>query len=119
VERETAVARKRVQDTETSIIPELTDITTAESTGATTSKPETTSKEKLNAIRVSLSDLASSDDEQNGEDKEDAKEHTGLSRLSNDDEPGWVIGKICKTVQHRIERIGQKQIRLDELTQPG
>jgi hypothetical protein len=60
VERETAVARKRVQDAETAI---MQDMTTAENECVTTGKPETTFQEMLNAIGDSLSDLASSDDE--------------------------------------------------------
>jgi hypothetical protein len=110
------VARNRVQDAETVI---MQDMTTAENGGATTGKPEITFEEMLNAIRDSLSDLASSDDEQDGEDKEDEEEHTELGKLSDDDEPGWIMGTITKTVQHRRESFRQKQIRLDELTQPG
>jgi hypothetical protein len=116
VERETAVARKRVQEAETAI---LQDMMTAETGGATTGKSETTFEEMLNAIRDSLSDLASSDDEQDGEDKEDDEEDTELGKLSDDDEPGWVMGTINKTVQHGMESFRQKQMRLDELTQPG
>jgi len=73
----------------------------------------------LNAIRDSLSDLASSEDEEDGEDEDDDEEDTGHGKLSEDDEPGWVMGTISKTVQHRMESFRQKQIRLDQLTQPG
>jgi len=38
-----------------------------------TTKPEITVEEMLNAIRDSLSNLASSDDEEDGEDKDDDK----------------------------------------------
>jgi len=116
VERETAVARKRVQDAETAL---MQDMMTAENECATTGKPETTFEEMLNPIGDSLSDLASSHDEQDGEDKEDDEEDTELGKLSDDDEPGWVMGTITKTVQHRMESFRQKQMRLDELTQPG
>jgi hypothetical protein len=115
VERETAVARKRVQDAETAIIE---DMTTAETECATTGKPKTTFEEMLNAIRDSLSDLGSSDDEQDEEDKEDDEEDTELGKLSDDDEPGWVVGTITKTVQHRMESFRKKQMRLDKFTQP-
>jgi hypothetical protein len=97
---------------------ELKDMTTAESAGGTTRKPETTFEEMLNAIGDSLSDLGTSDDEQDREDEEDEEDNTVLGKLS-DDEPGWVMGTISKTVQHRMERFWQKQMRLDELTQPG
>jgi hypothetical protein len=59
VERETAVARKRVQDAETAI---MQDLTTAANGSATPRKPKTTFQAMLNAIRGSLSDLACSDD---------------------------------------------------------
>jgi len=90
-ETETAVARKRVQEAETAIMQELNDMTTAENVGATTEKPETTFEEVLNAIGDSLSDLASSDEEQDGEDQEYGKDDTELGKLSDDDEPGWVM----------------------------
>jgi hypothetical protein len=72
----------------------------------------------MNAIRDSLSDLASSDDGQDGEDMDDDEEDTNLGMLSDDDEPGWVMGTISKTVQHRMQSFWQKQMRLDALTQP-
>jgi len=97
----------------------MQDMTTAENGVATTGKPETTFEEMLNAIGDSMSDLASSDDEQNGEDEEDDEEDTELGKLSNDDGPGWVMGTITKTVQHCMQSFWQKQMRLHELTQPG
>jgi hypothetical protein len=51
MEREIAVALKRVQHTETEIMQELKDMTTAESGGPTTRKPETSFEEMLNTIR--------------------------------------------------------------------
>jgi hypothetical protein len=73
----------------------------------------------LNASGDSLSDLASSDDDQDGEDEEDDEEDTELGKPSDDDEPGWVMGTFTKTVQHCMESIRQKQMILDEWTQPG
>ena len=119
VERETAVARKRVQDAETAIMHELNDTITAESAGTTTEKAERTFEEMLNAIGDGLSHLASSDDEQDGEDEEYYEDDTQLGKLSDDDEPGWVMGTISKTVQHHLQSFRQKQMKLDELTQPG
>ena len=116
VERETAVARKRAQDAETAL---MRDMTTAENECATTGKPETTFEEMVNPIGDSLSDLASSDDEQDGEDEEDDEKDTELGKVSDDDEPGRVMGTITKIVQHRIESFRQTQMRLDEFTQPG
>jgi hypothetical protein len=101
------------------MMQELNDMTTAENMGATPGKPKTTFRETLNVIRHSLSDLASSDNKQDGEDKEDDEEGTELSKVSDDDEPGWVMGTMSKMVQHRMDSFQQKQLRLDELTQPG
>jgi len=98
---------------------EQEDKSTAEHAGATIRKPEKTFQEMWNAIRDCLSDLVSSDDEQDAEDKEDDEEDIELGMLSDDDEPGWVMGTISKTVPHRMESFRQKQMRLDELTQPG
>jgi hypothetical protein len=98
---------------------ELKDMTTAESGGPTTRKPETSFEEMLNAIRQSPSDFGSSGDVQHGEDEEDDEEDTRLGKLSDDDKSGWVMGTISKTVQYHMESICQKQMRLHELTQPG
>jgi len=73
----------------------------------------------LNAIVDSLSDVASPEDEEDGEDLDDDEEDTILGKLSEDDEPGWVMGTISKMVQHPMESFRQNQMRLDELTQPG
>ena len=88
----------------------------AEIAGLTPREPEKTFKEMMAAIGESQSDLASYDE---GEDGEDKDEETELGTQSEDDEPGWVMGTISKTVQQRIESFRQKQMKLDELTQPG
>jgi len=116
VERETAGARKQVEDAEAAVKQEQDDMTHAEITGLTPRKPEKTVQEMMAAIGDSLSDLASSD---NGEDGEDDDEDTELGKLSEDDEPGWVMGTISNTVQQGVESFRQKQMKLDELTQPG
>jgi len=119
VDRETAVARKRVQDADTAIIQEPEHMTNVEKARVTTRKPETTFEEMLNAIRDSLGDLRSAENEEDGEDEVDNEEDTELGKLSKDDEPGQVMGTISKTVRHRMESFWQKQLRVDELTQPG
>jgi len=113
VERETTVARKRVQDAETAIMQELKDMTTAENVGETTGNPVTAFKDMLNAIVYSLRDLVRSDDEADGEDNEVDEKDTELGKLSDDDEPGWVMGTISKTVQHCMESFLQKLMRFD------
>jgi hypothetical protein len=119
VERETAVARKRVQDPDASIMQELKDMTTAENAEATTRIPDTMFEEILNASRDRLRDLASCDDEGSGEGEEDDEENTELGKLSDDTETGWVMGTISKTVQCCMESFQQKRMTLDELTQSG
>jgi Uri superfamily endonuclease len=119
VERKTAVARMRVEDAETVMMQELNNMTTAENVGATTEKLETTVQEMLNHVGDNLSDLGSSDGEQDGEDKEDDEEDTELGKLGDDDEPGWVMGTIFKSVLRRIEGFWQKQTRLHKLTELG
>ena len=118
VARETAVARKRVQDAETAIMQEQEHMRNVEKARSSTSKLETTFVEVLNATGDSLSDLACSEDGEDGEDEDDDEDDSELGKLSENDEPGWEMGTISKTVQHRMESFQQKQIRLDELTQP-
>jgi len=118
VERETSVARKRVQNAETAIMQEREDMCTAENAGATTREPEETFEELLNSIGDSSNDVGCSDDEHDGEHEEDNEQDPECSKPS-DDEPGWVMGTISKTVQHRMESFRQKQMRLDKLTPPG
>jgi hypothetical protein len=78
---------------------------------------EKTFEEMLVAIGHSVSYLASSDNQEDRADEDDDKTQQG--KLSEDDEPGWVMGKITRTVQQGMERIGQKQMKFDKLTQPG
>ena len=92
-------------------------MTHAEITGLMSREPEKTFEEILVAIGDSLSDLASSDDGEDREDEDDEESEQG--KLNDDDEPGWVMGTITKTVQQRMESFRQKQMKLNELTQPG
>jgi len=115
VVRETTVARKRVEDAETAIKQEQEDMRSAESRGLTSREPGQTFEEMLHAIWDRLSDLASSDDEEDGEDDEDTQQ----GKLGEDDEPGWVMDTISKTVQHRLESFLQKKLELDRVTPPG
>jgi len=117
VDRETAGARKRVEDPETAIMQQQEDMSNAKKEQSTTRKPETIFKEMLNAIGDSLSDLASSEDAEDVEDEDD-EEDTELGKLREDDEPGWVMGTLSKTVQYRMESFRQKPMRIDKLTQP-
>jgi len=68
------------------------------------------SQEIIVAIKDSLGDLANANDVEDGVDEDD--EDTWLGKLSEDEEPGWVMGTISKTVQHHMARFQQKQMKL-------
>jgi len=117
VERETAVATKRVEDAEAAIQQEQDDMKHAEIAGLTYRASKKMFEEMPVAIGDSLSDLARSDDGEDGKGEDD--EDTEQGKLSEDDQAGWVMGTITKTVPQCMERFRQKQTNLDELTQPG
>jgi len=94
VHRESAGARKRGQDVETVIKQEQEEMQNAEKVGLTTRKPKATFEQMLNAIGDSLSNLASSDNGEDGEDEDHPEDDTELGKLSADDKPGWVMGTI-------------------------
>jgi len=119
VERETTVGRKRVEDAEKAIKQEQENMKNAGNAGLTTRMCENTFEMIMDVIGSSLSTLALSDDEEDAEDLEDAESDTGLGMLSEDDRPSWVMGTISKIVQLSMERFRQKQMKIDELTQPG
>jgi len=74
----------------------------AEEAGLTTREPEKSFVEMLNATGDSLSDLASSNDEEDGEDEADDEDDTEMGNLSEDDKPGRVMGIISEMVQQRL-----------------
>jgi hypothetical protein len=73
----------------------------------------------LNAIWDSLSDYAQSDNEENGDHKEDHDIDTEVSELNEDDEPGCVIGSISNTLGYHVESSQKMKVMLDQLTHPG
>jgi hypothetical protein len=113
----TAGARKRVENTEAAVQHKDNNMILADIAGLTSREPEKTIEEMLIAIAASLSDHASSNNGKDVDDEDD--EVTEQGNLSEDDEPGWVMRTITKTVQPRMERFRQKKMKLDELTQPG
>jgi len=68
------------------------------------------------AITDSLSDRVSSDDGEDGDDEDD--DGMELGKLSKDDEPGWVMGTLTKTVLQSMQSFREKQMKLHKLTQP-
>jgi len=77
-----------------------------EKAGLTTRKPEKIIEDMLNAIKHSLSDLAISDEEEDAEAEGDDSD-TEQGKVSEDDEPGWVMGTIFKMEQCHMERFWQ------------
>jgi len=65
----------------------------------------------------SVSDIVTSDDWEDGEDEHD--EEAEQRQLSEDDQPGWVMGIITKTLPRAMDRVRKMQIKLDDLTQLG
>jgi hypothetical protein len=70
----------------------------AEKVGLTTRKSETTYKLMLNTISNGMRYHGSSTNEQDGDDKEKDQEDTVLGKQNEDEEPGWVMGTISKSV---------------------
>ena len=68
----------------------------------------------LKVIGQSWSDLTSSDDEEDVADKEVDEDDTALQKVSEDVEPDWVMGAICRSGQHRTESNWQKKMKLDK-----
>jgi len=117
VESETTGARKQVQDGEVAISQQQKDTETAEKMGLTPRDPTIVFHKMMSSFGDSLSDIASSNDGENGEVEDDEEREQG--QLSKDDEPGWVMGTISKMVQQCMESFWQKQMKLNELPQPG
>jgi len=73
----------------------------------------------LNGIGDSQGNLESSDNEEDGEDEIDDEEHPELGKLSENDDPSWVMGTNSKKVQQHKEGFRQKWIMFDYVMQPG
>jgi len=97
VERETTGARKQVEDAEAAVQHEQEDMRKVEYLGLMNREPEQTFQKMMVAMGDSVSDLATSDNAEDGEDEDD--EETELGQPSDDDEAGWMTGTIMKTVQ--------------------
>ena len=88
MDKETAVARKRVQGTKAVMLKEPEDLRNAERAGLTTRTSDKPFEDIFNGIRDSLMDLASWDVEEDGEDETDDEEDTVLPKRTEDDESG-------------------------------
>jgi len=108
VDRATAVARQRVEDAEAASKPDQNDIRNAKKVVVTTTKPDMTFVEMLNAISDRPNDFASSDDGEDGEDEDDDEGNPELDKLHEDDKPCMVMCTLSQMVQHRMKRSRQK-----------
>jgi len=107
----------QVTDAEAAGQHEQEDMKYAELAGLKTRETEKSFDEMMVAMGDSLSDLASSNDGEDGEDQDDEESEQG--KMSEDDEPSRVTDTITNKVQQHVERFWQKQIKLDNVTQPG
>jgi len=105
VERESVGAWKRVEYAEAAVQQEQEDMKHAEIAVLTNTERKKSFKDMMVTIGDSLNVLASSDNGEDGEDEDD--EETEQGKLSEDDEPGWVIYTMTKKVQQRMERLWQ------------
>jgi hypothetical protein len=87
---------------------EQEDMKHAEIAELTNREPEKMFEEMMVVVGFSLSNLASSNNGEDGEDEAD--EETAQGKLRKDDKPGWVMGTITKTVQQRMLRFGKTQM---------
>jgi hypothetical protein len=117
IEREFAGARNRVEDAEAVVPQQQEDMKHAEIAGLINREPKKTFGEMMVIMTESLSGVGCSDDGEDGENDDD--EETQQGKLSEDDKPGWVMGRFTKTVPQRRERFRQKKMNLHELIQPG
>lgn len=116
---ETTWATKQVEDIETVIMHKQEDLRNAGNAGSTTRKPQKTFEEMFNGIADCLSNVTCSENEEDGEDEAHDEDDTEVVQLSEDHQPGWMMGKISKPVQHLMEKCQQKQMRADKVMQPG
>jgi len=117
VARQTAGAWKRVEDAEAAVHRDHEDMKHAEIAGLTNREPANNFEKIMVAFGDSLSDLASSNDSEDGEDEND--EVTEQGKLSGDDAPGWVMCTITNMVQKCVERFRTKLMKLEKLNPPG
>lgn len=109
VDRETALAKKRVQDTEIPIMEVQEDLRYAQMAGSTTRKPKQSFREVLNTIGDNLSDFAHLDNENDVEDNADNGDDPDLGKLTEYDEPGSGMGTISKTVSNSCGIFGRSR----------
>lgn len=73
-------------------------------------------KERPNTLGDNLNSFPTFGNDKDVEDEDSDDEESNLGKLSEDNEPSWVVGTTCKTVRHCIESFWQTQMRLHKLT---
>jgi hypothetical protein len=107
-ESDTTIATERVEDAEVAIGPEENYPETSEKPRLILREPVKAIHDMMGAIEDSMRDCSSSDDGEDGDNENDENAEQG--RMSEDDKPGWVMGKISEPDQQRLERSQQKQM---------
>jgi len=98
VDIDSAVVRKQGEHTEAEIKQEQEDMRNTEKARVTTRKDKQTLQEKFNTPSDSLSNLESSDTDEDGEYKEVEQEDTEQDNISIDDEATWLMGTNCNSI---------------------
>jgi hypothetical protein len=112
VHRKPTVERQEVDDAETTNNWRLENMRMAGKAGLKMRKPEKTFQDLCYPIGDSRSNRTSADDEEAVKNKEDYEEDTIVGKLSQDDEPGWVIGTISKMVHCASESCSRSRFGL-------
>jgi len=82
-----------------------------------TREPKATFYRMSVAIEDSLSNVPTSNNQEDGEDEND--DDTEQGQLTEDDEPGQAMCRISKTMQQGLDRVWQNQMKLEESKQPA
>jgi hypothetical protein len=61
----------------------------------------------LNVIGDSFTNISTANNEKNGQHKECDEQERQLGNLSENDEPGWVICTITKTLWQHMQSVGR------------
>ena len=112
VGRETAGARKQVEDAEAVVHQAHEDIDYAKTAGLISREHKRMFEVMLVAIGQTLIVLSSVDHVKHGEDEDEEIEQ---GTHSEDDEPGWVTETTTKTIPQCMSRFRYKLIKLHEL----
>jgi hypothetical protein len=98
VESETAAAKMMVAEAEAAVERENISVLKRAAAGTT----EMTFEEMLEAIGESVDAVSTSDEADDDEDDEQDGDDNNDAKLSDDDQPEWVVGTIDKSIEERL-----------------